>query len=128
MARLNERGLTLVEVLIALALLGVAAGAMLTAFSGQLRANALSERRAWSISAAEMELEALRMQDPELMPTSGSSTPRLVPVGDLTFEVVTHYCERAELCPTTTSRYVRVEVRSQGSNSYDVEAIFTQLR
>ncbi|MCP3979331.1 MAG: type II secretion system protein [bacterium] len=128
MAGLNSRGLTVVEVLVAMALVGIAAGGIMSAFLTQLQSNTLSESRSSAISAAEMELEALRMLDPATLPTSGSSSPKLVAIGDHAYAVTTHYCERTDLCASSTARYVRVEVRdSQGTRAYDVEVVFTQL-
>lgn len=125
---MNARGLTLVETLVAMALIGVVASALMASFVTQLYANSRNETRSAAISAAEMMLEDLRLEDPETMPSTGDSAPMLVTIGDDAFSVVAHYCERADLCASPTVRHVRVEVLQQGDPVYDVEVVFTQLR
>jgi len=123
----DARGMSLIESVVALVIIGVAATSILTAFMTMVHSNTRSGELSHAVSAAEMELEDLRLQDPELLPSTGSSSPRLVVVGDRQYEVVTHYCERAELCQDTT-RHIRVEVRLQGESIYDVKTVYTQLR
>jgi prepilin-type N-terminal cleavage/methylation domain-containing protein len=130
MARLSasSRGATLVESLVALAILGIATAGILPAFTQQLHANHRSEIRSAAIIAAQQSMEALRMLDPETeIASGGSSAPRLVTVGGLEFEVVTHYCERDEFCDTN-SRHIRIEVWFQDQVAYDVETVYTQLK
>ena len=124
---MNARGATFVEALVAIFIVGLAAAAMLPAFMTQLDANTRSGERTGAVSAAEIELEELRLDDPELMSSSGSSSPKMIVVGDHAYEVVTHYCERSELCGDTT-RHIRVEVRLNGEMIHDVQTVFTQLR
>ncbi len=124
---IKQRGISLVESLVALALVGVAAIAIISGFMTLAYSNTRSGERTGAISAAETELEELRLQDPELMATSGSSTPKMIPVGDRQYEVVTHYCETTELCFDTT-RELRVEVKLDGQPIYDVTTVYTQLR
>jgi len=123
----KERGFSLTEALIALALLAMVAAAILPAFTTHLRANARNEVRSSAVSAAQQRLESLRLQDPASMPDSGSSAPQRVHVDGRDFDVVTHYCERNEYCDDSRSRHLRVEVRFEGRTIYDVETVYTQL-
>ena len=124
---MNARGATFVEALVAIVIVGMAAAAMLPAFMTQLDANTRSGQRTGAVSAAEVELEDLRLGDPELMPSSGSSSPQMIVVGDQAYQVTTFYCERSELCGDTT-RHIRVEVRLNGETIHEVQTVFTQLR
>jgi general secretion pathway protein I len=134
MAALSARGFTLVEALVAMALLGIAAAAILPAFMVQYDANSRAEIRGGAITAAQQVLEDLRLQDPHTMPDPLGSgdppdQPRQVAVGDQTYDVVARYCERAEFCPPAApgSRHITVEVSFQGRIVYVVETIYTQL-
>ena len=127
MARLNERGFSLTEALVAVAILAMVAVGVLPAFMTHMDANSRNELRSGAISAAQERLEALRLVDPSGLPTSGSTDPQLVTVDGREFEVVTHYCERTEYCQSDASRALRVEVRFDGRTIYDVETVYTQL-
>jgi len=72
----NARGLTLVETLVALALIGVAIGAILPAFTVQLGSNTRNEERSEAVAAAEILLEELRGEDLSTLPTTGQSAAR----------------------------------------------------
>jgi prepilin-type N-terminal cleavage/methylation domain-containing protein len=123
-----SRGSTLVESLVALAILGIVAAGVLPAFTSQLDANRRNEVRSEAILAAQQSMEALRILDPQSeIPSGGSSAPRLVRVDDREFEVVTHYCEREDLCDTN-ARHIRIEVWFDERVVYDVETVYTQLK
>lgn len=123
---MNERGLTLIEALVALAILGIAAVAIMPAFMTQLDSNRRSETRSGAVTASQQVLEGLRLADPASLPTTGAGAPQTVTVGDRTYEVTTFYCLQAALCDAR-SRHLRVEVSHDGRVVYDVETVFTQL-
>ena len=127
MATLNERGFTLVESLVALAVLSMVVVGVLGAFSVHSLANTASERRMEATNAAEQVIEFLRLDDPELMPSTGTVGPQLVTLNRRGYEVYTQFCTRAEYC-TDTSRHLLIEVFLDGRRVYDVETIFTQMR
>jgi type II secretion system protein I len=124
---MNARGFSLIEALMAVAILAMVAVGVLPAIISHMDANSRNELRSGAISAAEERLEALRLQDPVALPDSGSSAPQLVTVDGREYEVITHYCERSELCSGDSSRHLRVEVRFDGRTVYDVETVYTQL-
>jgi prepilin-type N-terminal cleavage/methylation domain-containing protein len=123
---MKERGLTLVETLVALALVGVAIGAILPAFTTQLGSNTRNEVRSEAVAAAEILLEELRGVDLGTLPTSGQSAPRLVQVGQRTYDVTVFYCETAAYCDPY-SRHLRVEVQANGRKVFDAESVYTQF-
>ena len=125
----GTRGFTLVEALVALAILGIAAVMIAPALTNQLQANNRSELRSGAVSVVEQTLEALRLQDPETLPTSSpeNPTPVLVMVGGREYEAITRYCVRDEFCEEN-SRHLTVEVRYNGLRIFDAETVFTKLR
>jgi prepilin-type N-terminal cleavage/methylation domain-containing protein len=122
----GQRGVTLVEALVALAILGIALTGVLPAFTTQTRANTRSHERASAVSAAQQIVEALRFEDPSALPSVGATAPRLVTVGDLQFDVVTRFCVEPGFC-NDDSRHLTVEVQREGRLIYDVQTVYTRL-
>ena len=112
----RQGGFTLVETLVALVILGIALTGILPAFTSHTRVNARSQQRSGAIVAAQQVLESLRLDDPAAMPEAGSTAPQLVLVGDVPYEVITHYCENESLCDDA-SRHLTVEVQLDGKRS-----------
>jgi prepilin-type N-terminal cleavage/methylation domain-containing protein len=123
----NERGFTLLEGLLALAILGIALAGILPAFFGYMNVNTRNEMRTGAVAAAQEQMEALRFGDPSTMPTSGFTGPTSVRVDDREYELISRYCIRSEFC-TTHSRHVLVEVGFDGNVVYQTESVFTKLR
>ncbi len=123
----SERGTTLVETIIAVAILGLAVAGIMGAFMTLVAANGNSEDRSMAIPASQQVLEALRLQDPELdMPNSGSDPPQTITVGSQQFQAIVSYCTNNAYC-TSTSRHVTVDLYVDGAKVYDVETVFTKL-
>lgn len=126
----TSRGFTLVEALVAIAILGLTGLAVLPAFMSHLDANTRSELRSDAIGAVHQRMEWLRLQDPDDMPTGGSPDSQFVTIGGREYEVRTHYCLRSEYCPPGSpgSRHLTVEIYFEERKIYDVETVYTQLR
>jgi len=124
---MNQRGLTLIEGLIALGLLSIALISLLPTFQTLIDANTFSEERSNSLAAAQEVMEALRHQDPASLPDSGSSGIQVVTIGNQEYEVVTHFCQRDEYCGPDV-RHIVVEVSYAGKVVYAIETVFTRLR
>jgi prepilin-type N-terminal cleavage/methylation domain-containing protein len=124
---MNERGFTLLEALISLAILGIVLVALVPTFQTFLNANTLSEERSNAVAAAQRVMEVLRHQDPASLPSSGSSAIQAVSVGEHEYEVVTHYCQESKYCGTDI-RHIVVEVSFAAKVVYTVETVFTRLR
>lgn len=123
----DVRGFTLVEAIVAVAILTVMIVAVLSGFASQTASNARSERRTAAVSAAEQAIEFLRMEDPATMPDTGVVGPQAIVVNDRQYEVYTRFCVDTTLCKEHV-RHITVEVQLDGSKIYDVETVFTQLR
>ncbi len=120
----GREGFTLVEAIVALAILGIILGAVVPTFAQNLRLNTDSELRAWAVSVAQEELDALRASGN--WPASGSQ--RTVNIGSATF---TSHLTHARYCQGTVcydgARHLTLEVRHADRTMYTVETVFTVL-
>ncbi len=126
MRSLDAKGLSIVEVVVALAVLGLALAFIVPSFVGHLQANTASEVRSQAVFLAQREFESLRLRDPSTLPTSGS-TERQEGYGGRTFTLRRTYCPQASLCGPG-SRHIRVEVIWNGRTVYAAETVYTSLR
>jgi type II secretory pathway pseudopilin PulG len=124
---MNQRGSTLLEALVAIAIVGIAIAGIAPAFFVQMDANGRNEQRTEAAAAAARVMETLRREDPASLPTSGSSDPEQLLVGNRMYDVVVHYCAVPSYCGAG-SRHVRTEVSLHGRLLYAVESVYTQLR
>ena len=120
-------GMTLVETLVAMGLLGIVMVGVLPAFIHHSTINTRNEIRSGAVAASQIEMETLRLVDPATMPTSGSSDPESLKVDSWIYEVTTHYCKVPEYC-NSGARHLQVEVRYENELLYSVENVYTQLR
>ena len=129
MVALNERGLSLIETLVALALVGMLAMAVMPAFITQKDANSRNEQRTDAIGLALERLEELRFETPSSLPSSGTDS-YFAPTAGRNYEVRTHYCQDVSLCPPTQVgvRHLTVEVWLDDRELYDVATVYTELR
>ena len=120
-------GFTLVETLIAMAIIGVVLVAMLPAFITYFDSNTRNELRTGGIEAAQFVVESLRRDDPSTLPSSGSSAIQVVTVGERDYETITHYCVQTSYC-ATNARHLIIEVRHGGQEIYSIETVYTALQ
>lgn len=124
---MNARGFTLTEGLVALAIMGVVFAGVVPLFFNYMDVTTRNEARSGAIAAAQQQIEAVRQDDPSLLPATGASSPVVVDVNDREYEVVTRYCLIASFC-STNSRHVTIEVSYAGRVVYATESVFTKLR
>ena len=124
---MNERGFSLVEVLLAVALVGTVILGVLPAFIVCKDTNTRNELRSGAAAAAQSVMEGHRRVDPSTLPTTGSSAMQVVTVGERDFEVVTHYCVENVLCDLQ-SRHLVVEVGFGTETILTIESVYTKLR
>jgi prepilin-type N-terminal cleavage/methylation domain-containing protein len=123
----NGKGFTLLEVLVAMGLLGMLLAGVVPVFFSLMAVNTRNEERSGAVAAAQQVLEELRQQDPGTLPDSGSTGPHVVPVDRRAFEVTNWYCLASEYCDDN-SRHVLIEVRYGGRTFFSAESVLTQLR
>jgi len=123
---MKDSGFTLIEALVALAILGIAMVSVLPAFQTYVDANKLSEEHSNALAAGQTVMEALRQVRPSTLPSSGSSATQTVHAGDHDYEVVAHYCRETAYC-SSTSRHIVLEVSFAGETIYELETVYTRL-
>lgn len=122
----RRAGLSFLEVVVALAILGVVLVGVVPSFLSYIQFNTQSEQRSNAIRLVEERLEALRLVNPQTLPTTGSQESVQTRSGR-SYTVRTIYCATASLCGSG-SRHIRVEVLLNGRSLYAAETVFTQLR
>jgi prepilin-type N-terminal cleavage/methylation domain-containing protein len=123
----NERGFSLLEVLLAVALVGIVIMGVVPAFITCKDVNARNEVRSGALAAAQRLMEEHRRVDPATLPSSGSSSIQLMSVGKRDYEVVAHYCIASALCDHQ-SRHITIEAGFGNETLLTIEAVFTKLR
>lgn len=122
----NQRGFTLMETVIALAITGIALAMVTPAFIMQAQSNLLSERKTQALEATQRAIDAMRVLSPSALPTSGRTT-QTITVGGNNYVVMTTYCSNNALCSSVT-RHLKFTASLNGKQLYDTETVFTQLR
>ena len=122
----NENGFTLLEVLVSMTILAVVSLSMATSFTMHLRTNTRMEQKSGAIAAAQQALDAIRVQDIDTLPTSGSS-PQTISIGGRDYQVTTTYCTIASYCAASSTRHITVGVNYRGHQIYSTETVYTKL-
>ena len=124
---MNSRGFTLLEALVAMAILGIALAGLVPSFQSFMDANSLSEQRSNAVAAAQEVMEGLRQLDPSGLPSTGTSSVQAVTIGNHEYEVVANYCVETSYC-SSAARHIVLEVSFAGKTVYTVESVFTRLQ
>jgi type II secretory pathway pseudopilin PulG len=122
---MKTSGLTLLEVLVAFAILGITMIAIVPSFVRYLQVNSASEVRTQAANVAQRYFEQYRLMDPGSMPTSGQETAS-ASLGGRDFEVTTTYCVQPSYCGAG-SRDIQVEVQHNGTTVFSAETVYTQV-
>ncbi len=128
MLRNQESGFTLLEVMAAMLVFGLVLGGMAPVFGSVLKRNSDMEIRGGSIAAAQQVLDTLRLTDPNLLPSSGSSPTQTITIDGRDYLVTTTFCLEASFCSSANTRHITVGVTYKGEATFAVETVFTQLR
>lgn len=124
----RERGFTLLEVMVAVLLLGSLIAASTSAFVMNVRSNQAGEIRSEASQAAQTVLDELRHSPVGNMPLTGSDEPRTVSINERrAFDVVVTYCENNTYCTSNEIRHLTVEVTYADETVYRTETVFTNL-
>ncbi len=124
----QQRGFTLLEVMVSIGIFGIISGMMATSFVTMIRNNYENEVRTGAYQAAQQVLDTLRQADPSSIPTSGNSGPQNITIGNRTYSATTYYCEVASQCASASIRGLRVAVTFRSKQRYSVGTVFSQLQ
>lgn len=122
---MRREGLTLLEVLVALAVLTIGLVAVVPSFTGFLHVNTGSEVMTDAANVAQTLFEGYRLEDPTTMPTSGTTTSTVTYQGR-TFQVATTYCVQSTYCGSG-SRDIQVAVSYENNEVFRAETVYTQV-
>lgn len=127
--RAAERGLTLVEVVVAIAMFGIIMGFALPALLGNVRISQRTQQRNDAVAVAQITLEALRRSNVTSLPTAtNASDSSVVSYNGRPYNVKKVYCATPAYC-VGSARHVTVEVRNDASSLlYSAQTVFTSLQ
>ena len=134
----REAALTLVEILVAMAILGIAAAALSTGMIGNTRINSEVDQKATAARILETEFEKYRQVNDFGSLQSGASTPNIVQSTTTVNGI--NYTVRATFCPTDlptetkvampcsrTAVYIRLEVNNGPTTLQKAETYYTKF-
>ena len=123
----TNKGFSLVEAIVATAILGLLMAGVIPAFISNLHVNDQNERRSEAVALAQQTLEALRRTDMASLPMQGSTSAQRT-YGGRTYTVITHYCRAAAYCVQGSARHLTIEIQTNRKKAYEVETVYTNLR
>ena len=126
-------GLTIVEAVIALAVIGVALAAIVPVFTNYAGVNQRSDVRTGAVAAAQEVLESLRQQDFSSWPANGAVVT--AGSGGRDYGVVVNYCLQgqdgvkpdAPCLSEGQIRHVLLEAKYGGEVRYELETAYTAV-
>lgn len=124
---MNRRGLSIIEALVALALISIALAALAPTFTSFSNTNRQSELRGGAIAVAQQILDTLRQQRFSEWPANGEIQTISSPLGD--FEVQFSYCQAgsANCFASLNTRHIRLVIRRHERVIYEVETVYTRF-
>ena len=131
----RRQGLTLIETLISIVILGILLASVIPAFVTNMQINTDSETRSAAVAAAQSVLDSLRADgswpDYGMDPDGNPTVPpvRQVQSNGRTFDVQIDYgpyCDGGSCIPG--AQEVQLEVRLDGRMYYRVGTVYTDLR
>ena len=120
----NNKGFSLIEVLISISIMSISSSVMLTSFMSQVQTVNDSVVKSASIYAAQRVLDEIRTESIDALPSTGSDDAVSVAVDGKSYSVVVTYCIDSSYC-STNARHITVDVSYNGTSVYDVETVYT---
>jgi prepilin-type N-terminal cleavage/methylation domain-containing protein len=125
---MRQRGFTMIEVMVALAMFGIASAMMATSMVQMQRVNHENEIRTGSYAAAQQVLDGFRSQNIGLLPSSGNGAVQNVVISGRTFAVTPSYCLTTSDCTSPNIRGIRVSVKYLNQVKYVVDTVYARLQ
>ena len=134
----HEEASTIVEILVALAILGIASAALITGLIGNSRANSVVEQKANAARIIETEFEKYRQTNDYATLQSGTSeaktTDSTVTQNGIDYTVTATFCPsdipattKAAMPCSPTAVYIRLEVKNGTKSLQKAETYYTKF-
>lgn len=124
--RSSGAGFTLIEMLVAVAIIGIVLAAIVPAFVNYLRINTDNEIRSGAVAASQTILDQFRVRPKSDWPASGTTVTVPSQFGDLDVRVEHQaFCQEGT-CYTGAER-ISLEVSHRDRVRYTVSTVFTAL-
>ena len=125
---MNRRtaGVTLVEVLVSIVIIGVISIVVLSAMGSAFKLNNDAELSTQAAFLAQDKLDTLKLLDPATLPISGQDDST-VTSNNRPYAVRVRYCVTANYC-LNKSRDVIIEVSANNKLLFTGETVFTQVK
>jgi prepilin-type N-terminal cleavage/methylation domain-containing protein len=125
---MNNRGFSLVEVMVSISLFSIVSAMMATSFTQLLKTNYDNEIRSGAYRAGERVIESYRQQAISTLPTTGSAAAQTITVNGRDYSVVPSFCAVASFCTTANIRHIRVTVNYENTKRYEVDSVFAEVQ
>lgn len=125
---IRQKGFTVVEVLVSMAVFGVVMAAMPAVFVAHAKINERMTIKTGALAAGQLVMDAYRAQDLTTLPASGEATAQTVTVNERNFTVTPIFCENASFCLTEKSRHIKLVISYEGEDIASLETVYTSLR
>ncbi|WP_407543049.1 prepilin-type N-terminal cleavage/methylation domain-containing protein (plasmid) [Deinococcus radiomollis] len=122
----RDAGVTLIEVLISIIIVGIITIAVLSTMSSAFKLNNDAELSTQAAFLAQDKLDALRLLDPATLPTSGQDNST-VTSNNRSYSVTVRYCVTSSYC-LNKSRDVTIEISANNKLLFTGETVFTQVK
>ena len=119
-------GVTLIEVLVSIIIVGIITIAVLSTMSSAFKLNNDAEMATQAAFLAQDKLDALKLLDPATLPTSGQDTST-VTSNNRSYAVTVRYCVTFSYC-LNKSRDVVIEISASNKLLFTGETVFTQVK
>lgn len=121
----GRRGFTIIEAIIAVAVIGIIVVGVLPIFINYARINTESEFRTGAVTAAQQVMDRLRSEAFTSWVDSG--TVQSIDTSLRSYDVTITYCTPELTLCQSGSRHVRLEVANSGRTYYTVESVFSRF-
>ena len=124
---MKQNGFTIIEALMAIAILGIIVAGIVPAYSHYSQLNTISELKSSAAAVAQEQMERMRRQDFSMWEGSGHSS--MISMGGREFEmVVTHSPYGSdENSHVSGARRIHTAIFSGNRLVYEVTTIYTQI-
>lgn len=126
MKKNNNKGFTLIEVLVALFIFALVCASTAPAFINHAKYNHNSQEKTAAINIAEKVLNKLRTKDITNLPSRGYELKTYI-IDGKTYIAKIYYCNTLKYC-SKASRHLSVEISKDSKMLYSVETVYTQLK